>query len=155
MSAYLCNPEHIAALAAYAGSPRDIYNSIIHDWRIGNNRQNVENCARELAMANIASVAAHYPDDVSGGRPGPSMTDEEYIEACGRIARKYETHKPGLKPVDIIKMCGGYEYQSCEADTWANSLACRQIEWILSKAHRALPGYDDATRDFHDPNAYA
>lgn len=152
MSAYLCNPEHIAAIAAFASSPRDTANAVIYDWRLGSHKNDAANCARELAMANIASVAARYPNDESGNRPGPcGMTDDSYIQTCGDIAMFYAMHPTPLKPVDIIKMCGCYEYQACEAPNWSDSDACRQAQWIVNKAHRLLPGWEDAVRDFHDP----
>ena len=150
MSAYLCNPEHIAALAAFATGNGGSTCSVIYDWRIeGNPLATAENVARELAMQNINSVAARYPNDKSGERPGPSgMMDDDYIAECGRLARKYMGQPVGLKIVDWICMCTGYEYQSCESPGWTQSAAHNQLQWILSKAYRLLPGWDEAIRDF-------
>lgn len=157
MSAYLCNPEHIAALAAFAARGRrgGGDEAVIHEWdtRAGN-FANAASVAAGLAEANIRSVAYRYPNDKDGERPGPSMKDADYTAFCAKVAQRYAGRPPALRPVDILSLCAGYEYQACEDPNWRESLAARQMEWIRNKATRALPGYDDAPWSFNDRTIY-
>ena len=152
MSAYICNPEHIAALAAFAGSGHQS-GSVIYDWLESDPRQTVVNCALGLLAENVRSIMSRYPNDEDGGRPGPVLTDAEMKAAVTELAEKYYFHQPVLKPVDILTMCSCYTYQACETEDFNDTLAARQIAWIQSKAIRQLPGGEDAIRDFTDESA--
>ena len=46
--------------------------------------------------------------------------------------------------MDIIKLCHGYEYQSCEHPGWKTSDARDYLRMIEKTACRNLPDYDDA-----------
>jgi hypothetical protein len=154
MSAYLCNTQHIGALAAFATTTFSKYAGgghicALHDWRGGSNTETAMRVAAELAEQNIASLAARYPSDTSGNRPGPSgITDDQYVADCRDFAREYLRRPTGLKPLDIISMCKCYEYQACESDDWVETKAHTQIQWIIDEAFRQIPGYDDAVRDY-------
>ena len=154
MSAYLCNTEHIGALAAFAATTFAKYAGgghicALHDWRGSSNIATACNVALGLARQNIASLAARYPNDKSGSRPGPcGMTDDVYESECAKYAYEYMAHPTGLKALDIISMCKCYEYQACESDDWTASQAHTQIQWIINEALRRIPGYDDAVRDY-------
>ena len=154
MSAYLCNTQHIAALAAFASTtfskyPGGGHISALHDWRGSSNIETAQRVAVELAKQNIRSLAARYPNDLSGDRPGPAgMTDDVYETECTKYAYEYMRRPTGLKPLDIISMCKCYEYQSCESEDWTDTLAHRQIQWIIGEALRQIPGYDNAVRDY-------
>jgi len=153
MSAYICSPEHIAALAAFASRPSSSH--VIIPWKRERARDTVRNVARRLAEANIKSVAERYPNDQDGNRPGPCMTDEEICKASERYAGKYLVYPPKLSPLDIISMASCYEYQACEAENYATSDAALQIGWIKDAAIRSLNGYDKAVRDYHEPELEA
>lgn len=163
MSAYICFPEHFAALAAFANKthgthPGSGHKCLVHDWidPQNDNIKTVRNVARKLAEENIRSVAARYPNDKDGSRPGPSgMTDEEICQSAEDIAEVYQWNPPKLSNVDLFSMLGSYEYQSCETDDWRDTLAYRQICWIRNELIRQLPGYDDATRDYYDETLHA
>lgn len=140
MSAYICDPEHFGALAAYAV----LTDSVIHPWRAGDRILTAQNAAQRLARENIRSVAHRYPDDKDGSRPGPCLLDAEIEEAAAIYAAHFTTNPLRLTPVQVFKLCQGYSYQACEADDWRTTEAALQIEWIQSEAVRSLPGYDDA-----------
>lgn len=130
MSAYVCQPEHIGLLAAYAASDS-----------CGAAKQ----IAKLLAEENIRSVATRYPDDLDGQRPGPCLRDSDIVEAACLWAKHYVLNRKSIpSPLTIIKLCNCLEYQSSETDDWAMTDACAQLESITSKALRALPGYDSA-----------
>ena len=154
MSAYICSPNHFAALAAFANSPAD--SSIIYDFRDDPELSPVAKCAVELAKENIRSVQARYSD--SDDLPGPCMTTEEILAETARLADHYICNGPTLSTVDILAMCSGYDYQSCETGDYESTKAKQQINWIVSKAHRRLPGYENAIRDYdgeRDPDTNA
>lgn len=146
MSAYLVAPEHIAALAAYAVSGRTPY--ALHEWEGGDKTETAKNVAKHLAVANLKSVITRYPDDTSGNRPGAAPEDDIYVTESMRFAAKYSRMPQVLSALDILNMAMCYEYQSCEPDDWETSLAAQQIRWIVSKAIRNLPGFDNSIRDY-------
>ena len=45
-------------------------------------------------------------------------------------------------PVEIIKACHCYEYQSCETDDWEESEAFAIVRVLKGRAIRRLPGYN-------------
>ena len=160
MSAYVCNPEHFGALAALAvrrfnpsGLPGGNWNSVISSFNIGvSDAQVAGYIAGQLAQANIDSVAARYPNDVSGGRPGPCLTDEEIIRQADAWAVRYLKREPKLSIADYFSLCGCYEYQSCEHDGWDKSDAKQQIERIKDGLTRRLPGFSDSPWSWTDPS---
>lgn len=147
MSAYICAPEHFAALAVFAMRYGN-NNCALAEWRGRDHIDGAERIAKELAMENIRSVQARY--DSNDGADG-----EEITEAV-RIAKAMCIRPPKLSAIQIIKMCHCYEYQSCETDDWQDTLACRQIRYIEKQAIRELPGYDAAEwgyqTDRYDPS---
>lgn len=148
MSAYICNPEHIGILAAYAA----VNDCAIYKWRMSNNILTAQNVAKGLALGNIRSVAHRYPDDKDGQRPGPNLKDADIVEACQIYAGHFAKRMGGvivmdedvLEPVQVIKLVRSLDYQSCETDGWPLTLAARQLDWIMGEAISRLPGYEDA-----------
>ena len=148
MSACLVSPQHIHALVAYA-----IHAKVIH-------RDDGAELARTLASENIRSVEYRYPD--TEGQAAPSFlpafdSNDEYLDACARPWEEPETRVAFMgvvvkgqailairPPMDIIKLCHGYEYQSCEHPGWKTSDACDYLRMIEKTACRDLPDYDDA-----------
>ena len=148
MSAFICMPEHFGILAAYAAE----HDCAIGEWGLHFSKiATAQHVARGLARENIRSVAHRYPDTVSGGRPGPCLLDEEIEEAAAIYAAHFVTHPQGVAPIQIIVLCQGYDYQSCETKDWKDTLAWRQIDWIKNEAIRNLNGYGDAAWTFDNP----
>lgn len=144
MSAFICNPEHFGILAAFATKHR----CAVSEWSCGTSVETAQAVARGLARENIRSVAHRYPEDVSGGRPGPCLHDAEIEEAAAIYAAHFVTHPQGVAPIQIIKLCNSLDYQSCETDDWKETPAYRQNERIKNAAIRCLNGYDQADWEF-------
>ena len=152
MSAYICNPEHIGILAAYAA----VNDCAIYRWRMSDSILTAQNVAKGLALENIRSVAHRYPDDKDGERPGPCLKDADIIEACQIYAGHFAKRLGGvivmaedvLKPVQVLKLVSSLDYQSCETDDWEMTLAAQQLRWIMSDAISHLDGYEDADWSF-------
>jgi hypothetical protein len=147
MSAYICNPEHIGVLAAFAA----LNDCQIYDWRTGSLISTAQAVAKGLARENIRSVAYRYPNDKDGSRPGPCLLDADIEEAAAIYAAHFVTRPQKLKPVQVFKLSQGLSYQSCETDDWTMTLAARQLDWINNEAARQLPGYEAADWSFDKP----
>ena len=152
MSAYICNPEHIGILAAYAA----VNDCAIYEWRKRDSILTAQNVAKGLALENIRSVAHRYPNDKDGQRPGPNLKDADIVEACQIYAGHFAKLLGGvvvmaedvLEPIQVIKLVRSLDYQSCETDDWPMTLAARQLEWISGEAISCLDGYEDADWSF-------
>jgi hypothetical protein len=151
MSAFICNPEHIGLLAAYAVSNQDSH--VIYAWRTHQGwDEDAANVARNLMQANITAVATRYPNDKDGNRPGPQFYDNELVRLAEMWGRHYVRNRPAVEPVAILKMCQCFDYQASEANDYKATDAALQIEWLRSKATRLLFGYDDAPWEWEDGN---
>ena len=135
MSCFLVNPKHIGQMAQkYPSQDAD----------------EISNVAITLANANLKSIASRYGDGDTSLDSYKKITLEwmdmeysDYVASCCLNAR------PGnldwnLNPIDIIKMCHCYDYQSCEADGYYESEAKRMVTWIEKDMIRKLPGYEDS-----------
>ncbi len=147
MSAYIVNPEHLGILGAYAALQR----VVITQWSDDQSVKSAQQVAIGLARENIRSVAARYPGDLDGQRPGPGLKDAEIEEAAAIYAGHFFTHPQRVTPTQILKLVDGLDYQSCETDDWPQTLAFRQLGWIRGAATRSLPGYDQAQWEFTQP----
>lgn len=133
MSAFLCSPEHIGALANYY-----IAQSQVH------RNKTATDVAEILARANLASVSYRYedlsdPDKAAEGFLG--MTADAYVTECKRQAL---WHPKPISNVAAYKMAQCLDYQSCEVPNWLGSEAERLIDGIKDTAVRSMPGYDEA-----------
>lgn len=146
MSAFVCSPSHIGLLAAYAVKT----SSVIHVWREPTWLETAQQVAKELARENIRSVAARYPNDKDGERPGPCLKDDDILDASACYAAHYLDNWDTPEPVQILSMCQCFDYQACETEDWRATKAHQQINWIKSAAIRCLPGYDAAPWDFSE-----
>lgn len=151
MSAYICDPEHFGILAAYAAQNR----CAIREWDRHTHSDNeileAQRVASGLALENIRSVAARYPHDQDGERPGPCLKDADIVEAAAIYAGYFLAHPQSITPVQILRLIDCLDYQSCETDNWPQTLAFRQLNWIRGAAIGRLPGYDDAAWEFSQP----
>ena len=139
MSAYIANPEHFGILATWAAN----HKAHIYEWEERNRLETAKEIARGLALENIRSVACRYPNDEDGGRPGPCLKDADIVEAAVLYAEYFILNHTNVDPVMILKLAQCLDYQSCETEDWKDTLAKRQLDWIISAAIRMLPGYDD------------
>jgi hypothetical protein len=131
MSAYLCDAEDFAKVAAYAAGHRwgfHAYNGFSKE-PIGEGDIDVVNLALKLATANIASVAYRYPNHGKYG--GFLESDEELVEFlgdCAAEARKAEK-APRINAADAYALLAQIEYQSCERPDWIE----QDAYWLLAR----------------------
>ena len=133
MSAFLCNPHHIAQLVrnAEVRGPAD---------------EGREAC-QMLCEENMRSLAARYPDCADDpAQFFMDMTSDEYIAETQRawMSDVYER----LEPVAILSMIRCYQYQSCETEDYFDSDAEKFIQQLQAKMIRALPGFEDAPWEY-------
>jgi hypothetical protein len=114
----LQDPRIVKRLPRYAGlAPFDALGRLLHVWALGYARKSVELSEEDIEEA-AALYAAHF------------LKNSSYVRS--------------LKPVQILKLSRGVDYQSCETDDWRDTLAWRQLDWINGAAVRSLHGYEDA-----------
>jgi len=137
MSAFICSPEHVAVLAAFAAT------NAVAAYQRDSLQDTAKAIADGLMRQNIRSMCDRYSD-------GKVYLDLQKKAAA--LAKKYTTSPPAevraLCVVDIIKMASCLDYQSCESDDYDSTDAAIQIRWIAGKAHRMLDGWDDAVWEF-------
>lgn len=115
MSAFIVSTDHIDAIVTYAGTH-------------GISRRSPTELGQILLTENAKSVASLYQEGMSN-------------EGAAYVFRTFT--KP-LSAVAILKACDCLEYQSCEHDSWADSIARSILDSIRVAAIKQLPGYADA-----------
>lgn len=145
MSAYICDRDHIIYLVAAA-----MHKSVNHrgsfSWYHDRQRSELPpgdfdraaDVANMLWQENIKSVSHRYPHESSATLPGP--IDEDFVIT----AKDIPALLADFNPVQILKSCDCYAYQTCEHDEWEQSEAHTFIESLRSSAWHSLPGYDAA-----------
>jgi hypothetical protein len=125
------------------------------DYLPADTRPDPDTLGRRLWAANLATVAARYPHDVSGERPGPVDFRDEHVDAY-----VWKPVPGDLDPVTVIKAIDCYRNQSCGYADWLDgeqqALCSRLHDTILTalgrKPGRAsrpyLVGYDAAPWEF-------
>ena len=158
MSAYICNPDHIKQLAAFAtrrvGGPGNGHRQV-DPRHFEALRHLAEQSDEAIASAyadllyqeNIRSVSARYPDDTFDTLPGPHETPKTLTVTHTELFDFNTVCR--LTPVDILKMCDGLEYQSCETDDYRETIGFTLLDSIRGAAIRALPGYEDAPWEYY------
>ena len=92
---------------------------------------------RVLWNENLLSVAARYPNDVSGDRPGDGDTDAQ-------IAAYIYQRPPTVPQTWLANAIECLNYQSCEHDGWASSDANAWITTLFTSLNNAgVHGGDD------------
>jgi hypothetical protein len=146
MSAYIVEKHHITFLIAAALSRRICshgetfrwyHNGQSHELPGGDYKRAAE-VANMLWRENIISVGERYPNESSARLPGPR--NETFLVEPHDIGRLFEV----IDPVQVLKSCSCYEYQSCEHDGWETSEALSFIAALRSRSISVLPGYDAA-----------
>lgn len=149
MSAYVCDLNHITYLVQ-AGTAIGIvgrHSTLSWVWDIDQKTGTYKRStlprgdhAKALRVGqmlwdeNVKSVQARYPGDRE--LPGPIDCDYQYSNS---VPLFYV-----FAPVQVIKACDCYAYQSCEHDEWKTSEAKAYIDALRLTACRHLPGYEDA-----------
>lgn len=121
MSAYVVTDERIAAiLQASSHHPGD---SFYYYWN--GERHYTNNLGQILLNENYRSVNFRYSENDSPREFQP------------KTIRQY-------KPVEILSLIAGYEYQSCETDDWRETEAFAIVDALKHRAIRRLDGYEKA-----------
>ena len=147
MSAFVVDREHISYLVAAAesrtiGSRYGDSFSWYHK-KSGNRislNDNTRKVGQMLWNQNIKSVKYCYPDCEGNDLPGPIGEDFNFhsTDLTGKwFFRSFD-------PVQVLKSCKCYAYQSCEDPEWEESEAFNFIESLQDSAISALPGYEEA-----------
>ena len=168
MSAYLCDPHHIGALASYVAHNRGwphhcdyrpyvarlVAEEIPDADGMGDSSPDLaSNAAVILARSNLKSVATRYPNDGDGERPGqPAGSDLDYILLCSQAARRF-LGDAERNPVQVLKAVACLDYQSCEYEGGRDSTARKILNLVEDAAVSALPGYEDAEWGWPEPKA--
>ena len=127
MSAFVVGNKHISAMLQVMGTcyPGDCCS---YYWQ--GERHYVNGKSREVGQIlvdeNYRSVNYRYSEN---GEP------EEF-------APDYTVRT--LSPVEVIKACDCYLYQSCETPDWKETEAYAIVRMIRERAIRRLPGYEKA-----------
>ena len=120
MSAFICQPEHFGILAALTVLPDHKGRTALPEWVVpGDPVLTAQRVARELAAQNIRSVAARYPNDKDGDRPGPTgLTDAQILEAAALWAGHYAANGDAaeVNQATRLKLCDCLAYQQ----TWCS-----------------------------------
>lgn len=168
MSAYICNPDHIKALALFAVSGRtepaistrwlehqlEGQSAELRAQVTWGDRQNIaETVANILHAENIRSVSDRYEEPATYAN---GMSTDNLPGLCERPERIAVTSResfnpPVTNPVHILKMCDCLEYQSCETEDYRETLAYKILEAIRAAAVRRLAGYDAAPWEYTKP----
>jgi len=117
MSAYLCNPEDFALLAAYAlkpGAPRHFVNLAKKEYI---DIKDVGDFALILAKENIKSLEALYPKYGTAGGFLCGTLEEFLAEVKNEAKARYDYNDLAT----FKNVLGRYEYQSCEHADWLES----------------------------------
>lgn len=132
MSAYIVSHDHIRYLVDAAMSRRITQHGNVY-WNGSPFYETDYQLAAEIGQAlwdeNVASVNCRYPSNHEDRR--------DYGQHRSIAGMEFD-------PVQIIKACHCYEYQSCEHGGWNGSKAERFIKSLEKAAIRALDGYNDA-----------
>ena len=117
MSAYLCNPEDFALLAAYAlkpGAPRHFVNLAKKEYI---DVEDAFDIAMVLANENINSLEYRYPNYGPAGGMLCGTLEEFLAEVRLAAAKRYDYNDLA----NVKKVLGRYEYQACEHVDWLES----------------------------------
>ena len=117
MSAYLCNPEDFALLAAYAlkpGAPRHFVNLAKKEYIAV---EDAADLAVILANENINSLEYRYPNYGPAGGFLCGTLEEFLAEVKLVAAKRYDYNDLA----NVKKVLGRYEYQACEHADWLES----------------------------------
>jgi len=128
MSAFIVGNKHINVMLQAATRNRYPGHGLSYYW----NREphyfngNTQDIGQKLVDENYRSVNHRY-----GEQETPDQFKTMVLDKC-------------YTPVEIIKACDCYRYQSCETPDWQDTEAHAIMVALRERAIRLLPGYDDA-----------
>jgi hypothetical protein len=151
MSAFMCGKSHIIflveaglSLAMSRGDGGQI--SWYHDdaWKnltAWDSDEKKTEVAQMLWDENLKSVTNRYPKctldnmpgSVADAKQGFKINPNDFCQTAQQIT-----------PVQVLKSCACYEYQTCEHQGYKSSEAKAFIEALKTKAVNSLEGYEDA-----------
>lgn len=136
MSAYVVSDKHINALVSFLASNHFSANyydreDVANDLR---NKDTAQRFAQMLKEQCIKSVMIRYPQDTLETLPGPANL---------RLEIEYQPVY-GMKPVEILKACDCYDYQSCEDPNYRLTESAHFVDAVRHCAIHRLPEYEDA-----------
>jgi hypothetical protein len=123
----------ITAIEAFGNSFGYYYNN---DWHYPKTNEERQVIGQRLWDTNILSVKVRY-NNIKDIRDLPGPCGENYIF-------KYKPCKISFNPIQIIKTCRYYSYQTCEFEGWEESEAKAIIDVLIDLAITKLPGYEQA-----------
>lgn len=123
MSAFLCEPEHVSALAAYA----------CHHKLTDAFAADPVEIANHLYDCNRHALIDLYRERADPAPPFVYAADHDSVFYVSR-----------LDPLRVLKSVRCYSYQACEWRHWTGSRAQEICEAITWHAIGRLPGYDKA-----------
>jgi hypothetical protein len=121
MSCYLMNEEEIGAIAK-ANFKGGVYNSKGRFYNAATKElvqyESAEEAAIALAVQNIASCQARYPNhgEIAGGFLESAEEEKAYLAGCAFAASKAKNAY--MKPMKLYGLVKTYEYQACETENW-------------------------------------
>ncbi len=131
MSAYTVAPAHLSALVnawislgCMAPSFEVARNGEHHMIR-ADDADSWQRIWSLLAVENAVSVASRYNEE-----PSPCLGNHR--------------SGPSLPPVAVLKALACYEYQSCEHEGWADSIAAKFVAHVRAGMIARLPGFEEA-----------
>lgn len=125
MSAFILNEYHLSILGRAASA------AAAHSGRQARTGYDVVTCkthAQTLYAENVRSVQYRYSER---GAVEPMAFDSRALHGT-------------LNPMQVIKACHCYEYQTCETPDYERSEAAKLIAHIVAVFTRILPSYEDA-----------
>ena len=151
MSAYIVDREHIVYLVQAAVSNRlSQHDGGSITWEDNDQWVTLRTTAtpEELAVVgnmlwaeNVKSVSYRYNGESLATLPG-NIADNK--AGCILTASDFGRPSGHIDPVQVLKSCHCYEYQTCEHPAWKESAARRFIEGLIRKACHSLIGYEEA-----------
>jgi hypothetical protein len=128
MSAYLCDPHHIGAIASYAVT----VDGVCPQWMDAT--EAAMSIATLLANANVTSVQTRYSDvgDDLSNAPGPIglTTVSDYVAQC--IAAAVEDRHDEYSAAQIHGGISSLAYQSCEYAGFEDGPAGRLLTSLVT-----------------------
>ncbi len=144
MSAYMVDRHHIRYLIEAAKSKRICpygfswrHNGQAHAMPHGTEGE--VKLANMLWSENMRSINYRYPNDTIATMPGP--IGESYVfDVTDYPLLVWNT----FDPLQVVKACDCYEYQSCEHPEWETSEAKAFVDHLRHCAPMAMAAYDKA-----------
>jgi len=125
MSAYIVSDKHISAILTSV-KDREYNESKSYYW----------NHERIYFVEHLKEI-------------GQKLLDENYKSVNARYNKDNKPHTfrflpVKMEPIEVVRLCHGYNYQACEHDGWETSEAKEISRQIEHYAIKDVPGYQEA-----------